>query len=80
MISERLKKTILNQLKIKDFNLQDETHAYEVPGWDSLSHIKVVMAVEKEYGVRFKTRELLQLKNVRDLQILVNKNIELTKP
>lgn len=79
MISERLKTTILNQLKIKDFNLQDETRAYEVPGWDSLSHIKVIMAVEKEYGFRFKTSELLQLKNVGDLQNLVNKNINSTK-
>lgn len=75
MISERLKATILNQLQLKDYNLQDETCAYEVPGWDSLKHIQVILAVEKEYGVRFKTRELLRLKNVGDLQVLIDQKL-----
>jgi acyl carrier protein len=75
MISERLNKVILNQLKLKEFHIQDETVAYEVPGWDSLSHIKVILAIEKEYGIRFKTAELLQLKNVGDLQIFIDNKI-----
>lgn len=75
MISERLKTTILNQLRLKDCNLQDETYAYEVPGWDSLNHIRVILAVEKEYGFRFKTQELLRLKNVGDLQALIDQKI-----
>jgi len=76
MISERLKKIILTTLKLKDFNLQDETHAYQVPGWDSLSHITILTAIEKEYGVRFKTVEILSLKNLGDLQTLVNRKTE----
>ena len=75
MISERLKKAILKELRLSDFNLKDETRASEIPGWDSLNHIKVILAVEKEYGIRFKTAELLRIKNVGDLQILLdNKN------
>lgn len=76
MISDRLKKTILNQLRLKDFNMQDQTCAYEVPGWDSLSHIKIILAIEKEYGFRFKTVELLQLRNLGDLQGLIDKRIK----
>jgi len=72
MISERLKKTILMELQLKDFNFKDETHAYLVPGWDSLTHINVILAIEKEYGVRFTTTELLRLKNIGDLQVLIN--------
>jgi len=73
MISERLKRTILKELKLKDFQFKDETNAGEVPGWDSLSHIKVILAVEKEYRIRFSTQELLRLKNIGDLQGLVDK-------
>jgi acyl carrier protein len=72
MISERLKKTILKELQLKDFHLKDETHAYQVPGWDSLTHINVILAIEKEYGVRFTTTELLRLKNIGELQVLIN--------
>lgn len=75
MISERLKKVILGQLKLKEFDLREETHAYEVPGWDSLSHISVLVAVEKEYSIRFKTIEVLRLKNLGDLQRLIDAKI-----
>lgn len=72
MISERLKKTILNVLHLEDFEINYETRADEVPGWDSLNHINVILAVEKEYNVRFKNIEVLKLKNIGDLQKLVD--------
>jgi acyl carrier protein len=72
MISERLKRTILNELKVDDFEMNDDTTAVEVPGWDSLNHINVILAVEKEYGIRFKNVEVLRLKNLGELQSLVN--------
>jgi acyl carrier protein len=75
MITERLKKTILKELKLKNFDFKDETRAYDVPGWDSLSHIRVIVAIEKEYGLRFTTLELLRLKNVGDLQTLLDKKL-----
>lgn len=73
MISDRLKKVILQTLGLADFDLQDETKATDVPGWDSLSHVKVLTAAEQEYGVRFKTMEVLRLKSVGDLQQLIDR-------
>jgi acyl carrier protein len=72
MISERLKKTILEELKLDDFDIQDETIAVEIPGWDSLNHINVILAIEKEYKIRFKNIEVLRLKNIGELQSLVD--------
>lgn len=72
MISPELKKVILQQLNLDDFDLQDETIAPQVPGWDSLNHINIILAVEETFSVKFKSRELLQLKCVGDLQKLVN--------
>jgi acyl carrier protein len=71
MISEKLKRVILKELRLKDFPFTDATHAYEVPGWDSLNHIRIICAIEKEYAARFKTDEILQLQNMGDLQSLV---------
>jgi acyl carrier protein len=72
MVSDRLKRVILKELGLDDFDLQDDTLATAVPGWDSLSHVRVLVAVEKEYGVRLKALEVLRLKNVGDLQKLVD--------
>lgn len=72
MISAELKKVILAELNLDDFDLKDETIAPDVPGWDSLNHINVILAVEKYFGVKFKSYEVLRLKNVGDLQKLVD--------
>lgn len=71
MISEELKKVIMEALKLDNFDLKDETTAPEVPGWDSLNHVNVILAVEKHYNIRFKNLEILRLKNVGDLQKLI---------
>jgi acyl carrier protein len=75
MISHELKTVILGALKIDDWELNDETLAAEVPGWDSLTHINVVVAVERRFGVRFKNADVLGLKNVGDLQRLVDSKV-----
>lgn len=75
MISHELKTVILGALNLDDWEITDETVAGELPGWDSLSHINIVLAVEKHFGVRFKGAEVLRLKNVGDLQRLVHAKV-----
>jgi acyl carrier protein len=41
--------------------------ANDIDGWDSLSHINLIIAVEGKFKIRFTQRELLTLKNVGDL-------------
>ena len=48
----------------------------EVPGWDSLSHVNVILAVENKFGVHFKNLEVLKLKNVGDLQRLLDSKLK----
>ncbi len=74
MISDRLKAIIRRELDLDDEDtgaLADATKAADVPGWDSLNHIRVISAVEKEYKVRFKGVEVMRLQNLGDLQRLI---------
>ena len=73
MISERLKAVILRELDLDDFEILDETTADTVPGWDSLRHAEMIAAVESEFGVRFSTLEVLRLKNIGELQALIDR-------
>jgi acyl carrier protein len=57
---------------LDDWDIKDETVATQVPGWDSLSHVNVILAVESHFRVRFKPIEVLKLKDIGDLQRLVN--------
>ncbi|OGR87670.1 MAG: hypothetical protein A3A86_04780 [Elusimicrobia bacterium RIFCSPLOWO2_01_FULL_60_11] len=72
MISDKLKKSILKTLELEDWDIRDETTADQIPGWDSLNHVRVIMDVEKAYSVRLKGLEILKLKNIGELQRLVD--------
>ena len=80
MISDKLKRIILQQLKLDDFAFSDATTAPQVPGWDSLSHLAILAAVEKEYGIRFKTLEVIKFKTVGDLQAAIDRKIGVPPP
>jgi acyl carrier protein len=51
----------------EDMELTPELSAKDVMGWDSFKQIEIMIAVEEQYGVKFRTRELESLQNVGDL-------------
>ncbi len=47
--------------------LRPELTANDVDGWDSLSHVNLIVAVEARFGIRFAQKELMTQKDVGDL-------------
>jgi acyl carrier protein len=47
--------------------LKPELTANDVEGWDSLAHIRLILSVQKKFGVKFSPVEMNRLKNVGDL-------------
>lgn len=55
-----------------DVEVTEKTTARDVEGWDSLNHIRFMVTVEKQFNVRFTSREVESLKNVGDLLRAIN--------
>ena len=54
-------------------NISDKSSSDDIEEWDSLNHINLVSAIEKEFNIKFSLSELISLKNVGamiDLMIL----------
>lgn len=50
-----------------DIVVDQTTTANNVDGWDSLSHVNLIVAIEGRFGIRFSQKELLAFKNVGDM-------------
>ena len=52
-------------------NLTPALSAKDVEGWDSLTHIRLILTIEKAFKIKFSTSEIGKLENVGDLVKLI---------
>lgn len=55
----------------EELQVERETTARDVDHWDSLMHVKLILAVERAFKVRFSSSEVASLKNVGELLDLI---------
>ena len=65
--------TIFDTVFLEPVVLTPAVSAQDVPEWDSLTHISLMVAVEKSFGVRFRVGEVENTKNVGDFADLILK-------
>jgi acyl carrier protein len=51
--------------------LRPELTAEDVAEWDSLSHVRLILAVQKTFGIKFSAAQTANLKNVGELAELI---------
>ncbi|OAV72835.1 acyl carrier protein [Bacteroidales bacterium Barb6] len=57
----------IDVLDNEEIKLTDETTADDVDEWDSLSHIQLVVTIEKQLRIKFTSKEILSWKNVGEM-------------
>ncbi len=55
----------------ESLNVERESNASTVKGWDSFAQINLVMSIEKDFGIELALGELEDLKNVGDMVDLI---------
>ena len=65
--AEKLNDIFRTVFENDEINICLEMAAGDIDGWDSLSHVNLILAVEEGFSIRFTERELLAFKNVGDL-------------
>lgn len=70
-IEPKLQSIFRKVLRNDDFVLERNLTAEDVEGWDSLSHLQLIMRTEKEFTVRFTASEATSLPNIGALVDLI---------
>ena len=66
-IFNKLSEIFIDVLDLDEVELTDETSANDIEEWDSLSHIQLIVAIEKAFGIKFTSLEIMNWKNVGEM-------------
>jgi acyl carrier protein len=75
-VSERVKKVVSRQLKVKPENIRDDSEFVKDLGAESIQSIELVAAFEEEFGITMDEDAALNIKTVGKAIEFINKHIE----
>lgn len=75
-IEERLAEVFHDIFDDETLVLHRDLTASQVQGWDSLTHVRLLLTAERKFGVRISAAEAGQLKNIGDLIDLLELKLE----
>lgn len=66
-ILKAVKEIFIDVLDNPNIILNEESTANDVNDWDSLNHIRLIVAIEKHFKIRFTSQEVSRWKNVGEM-------------
>lgn len=74
-ILEQLNKIYIDTLDNKELIIKENTKATDIDEWDSLTHILLVVEIEKQYDISFKSDEIQNWKDVSEIMDSIGNRI-----
>ena len=72
---ETVREIMMSVLHLDDLELTLATTAADVEEWDSLHHIRLIIAIERKFKIKFRNAEVEQLTNVGDLVKTIDQKV-----
>lgn len=72
-VFEKLLSIFKNIFDDENIIINSSTTAGDIDGWDSLAHIRLMIAIEKSFDIRFLASEINQLDNVGQIVNIIIK-------
>ena len=66
-ILSQMKDIFIDTLDNEEIVIEETTQATDIDEWDSLTHIMLVVAIEKNFKINFNSTEILSWKNIGEM-------------
>lgn len=66
-ILAKLQEIFRDELDKDNLVITEESSAQNVEGWDSLSHVQLISAIEDEFDISFTSKEIMSWKNIGEM-------------
>lgn len=74
-IHENVQEIFRDVFDEEDLAITDDTSAEDIEDWDSLAQVRLTVAIEKMFGIKFNFGELTALHNVGEMLELIGEKI-----
>lgn len=75
---ERLNLVFQDVFDDSTISVHRDTQASDIEAWDSLMHVTLMVNLERVFAIRFGSSEVAALKNVGELEDLINTKLGIT--
>ncbi len=72
---ERVQNVFRDVFEDRMLLITEKTTAADIPTWDSLTHITLIVSLEEEFGIQFTSMEVTSMSCVGDLFTLLEKKV-----
>jgi acyl carrier protein len=72
----RLKQVISDILEVDVNTINDNSSPDNIQHWDSLTHIKLVMAVEAEFNVKLTPEDMMDMLSVKLIRMILEEKVK----
>jgi acyl carrier protein len=70
---EKFRAVLEDVLEQEGLEVSHSTRAEDIPSWDSLNHVRLLIRLEQIHGVNFPVDEVEGVKNVGELLALIDR-------
>ena len=67
--------TVFNNVLEDNIEIKESYTHYDVDGWDSLTHIMLIVEIEKEFNLKFTSSEMITWQNIGEMIDCIEKKL-----
>ncbi len=72
-MDKRLEKVIRTVFGIEAENIDENWTSEDIPDWDSVGHLNLIMEVEKEFEIKVEIEEMFEIEKLGDIMKILKK-------
>ena len=75
-MNQKLLELTSKYFKVDISNLNENTTAYDVDGWDSLAHASFIIHLEENLQISFDLKDLVKMDNMGELSNIIDEKLK----
>lgn len=74
-VKERIEKVFKEVFDDDEFVLDLQLASNQMPEWDSMTHIQLILALEQEFNIKFNTQQIANMDSVEKIMLIIQEKV-----